>query len=54
MAFTDKEKREWHDQKKADNLYDDGPINVECAHCGAPVGAAQAKSEFPLCIACDK
>ncbi len=52
MSFTEKEKRDWHANRKAGQR-DDHLTSVHCAHCGAPAPMAELGSEFPLCDACD-
>lgn len=53
MAFTEAEKRKWHAERKAGRGKDYQIPAVACAHCGAPVAAGDANSEFPLCAACE-
>ncbi len=53
MAFTNREKEEWHENRRAGRDLEGQHLIAECAHCGAPMGTEFAQSEFPLCDACD-
>lgn len=53
MPFTEKEKRQWHAEKKSHRGNNDQRGAGTCAHCGAQVDFGQSDSEFPLCAACD-
>lgn len=59
MAFTEEEKRAWHDTKReremrSESTWRPTPV-TECVHCGRPFGHGEGyiSGEISLCDTCD-